>query len=433
MFPSPKNRYPGINPYQYCPITLPNTTVYGNIWNILDAEFSHLNLSNPSRSSPFLPSSSSSSRNNSSPIDPYSSCSQYDENLQRMRIQSAVREQMGLNQFNNGRPTTTNNPPRLNQNGYDFNTPYYDGASTNSNQNGFRLRSNGFGGNDLQNLAPTLMELRGIVFLVAKDKRGCLYLQKKIEEANPEEIEMLFFELKDHARETHAMQKLLEYLTTQEQKYRLMYVLGWFTVRLTNHMNGNHHILHELADNYLDIATEKSRCCVLQHCLAHSRREHVNRLVAKIVANALVLSESRYGNYVVQFILAMKEPYVQHAKIVKFAQLGGNYVSLSFNKYSCNVVEKCLKEAGEDQAAQIIKEIINSPNFLMLVQDPYGNYVAQSAVMVSKGCVRQTILTLIQKHYPFLHSHPYGKRVLLEAPSNSMSLHLKGRHNIMWI
>ncbi|KAI8005441.1 hypothetical protein LOK49_LG08G00837 [Camellia lanceoleosa] len=45
------------------------------------------------------------------------------------------------------------------------------------------------------------MELRGIVFLVAKDKRGCLYLRKKIEEANLEEIEMLFFELKDHVRE----------------------------------------------------------------------------------------------------------------------------------------------------------------------------------------------------------------------------------------
>ncbi|KAI8005442.1 hypothetical protein LOK49_LG08G00836 [Camellia lanceoleosa] len=118
-----------------------------------------------------------------------------------MRVQSAVKGQMGLNQFNNGGRTTTNNPPRSNHNGYDFNTPYYDGASTNSNQNGFRLRSNGFGGNDLQNLAPTLMELRGLVFLVAKDKRGCLYLQKKIEEANLEEIEMLFFELKDHVRE----------------------------------------------------------------------------------------------------------------------------------------------------------------------------------------------------------------------------------------
>ncbi|XP_028087120.1 receptor-like protein 30 [Camellia sinensis] len=145
--------------------------------------------------------------------------------------------------------------------------------------------------------------LRGIVFLVAKDKRCCLYLQKKIEEANPEGTAMLFFELKDHVRE---LMKLLEYLTTQEQKYRLMFVLGWFTVHLTNHMNGNH-------------------------------GEPVNRLVAKIAANTLVLSESHYGNYVL------------------------------------NVVEKCLKEAREDQTAQITKEIINSPNFLMLVQDPYGN------------------------------------------------------------
>ncbi|XP_028062100.1 pumilio homolog 12-like, partial [Camellia sinensis] len=125
------------------------------------------------------------------------------------------------------------------------------------------------------------MELRGITFLVTKDKRGCLYLQKKIGEANPEEIEM-FFELKDQFRK----------------------LMG----------------------------------------------EHVNRLVAKIATNALVLCESRFGNYVVQFILAMKEPYVQHAKAHIFAQLAGNYVSLSFNKYSSNVVEKCLKKAGEDQA-----------------------------------------------------------------------------------
>ncbi|KAL7212823.1 hypothetical protein ACSBR2_015501 [Camellia fascicularis] len=278
-----------------------------------------------------------------------------------------------------------------------------------------------------------------------------------IEEANPEETEMLFFKLKDHVRElmehqfgnsliqkffgvcnsdqiaqilllvisderyfmticcntprTHAMQKLLEYLTTQEQKYRLISVLGWFTIHLTNHMNGNHviqyclkifsdednmHILHELLHNCLDIATEKSGCCVLQHCLAHSQGEPINRLVTEIAANGLVPSKSHYGNYVMQFILAMIEPYVQHAKGNIFAQCVGNYVSLSFNKYRNNVVEKCLKEAREDQAAQIIKEITNSPNFLMLLQYPYGKCVAQSAMMVSKGCVCQIIFTLIE-------------------------------------
>ncbi|THG17695.1 hypothetical protein TEA_026229 [Camellia sinensis var. sinensis] len=193
--PSPENRYPGINPYQYCPITLPNTTVYGNIWNILDAELCHLNLSNPYQPSPFPPPSSLWSRNNSSPIDPYYSYSQYDENLQRIRVQSIVRGPMGLNQFNNGRPTTTNNPPRSNQNG---------------------LRSNGFRGNDLKNLAPTTMELRGITFLVTKDKRGCLYLQKKIGEANPEEIEM-FFELKDQFR------KLMASLFSPENHFHKSY------------------------------------------------------------------------------------------------------------------------------------------------------------------------------------------------------------------
>ncbi|KAL7243534.1 hypothetical protein ACSBR1_015852 [Camellia fascicularis] len=201
---------------------------------------------------------------------------------------------------------------------------------------------------------------------------------------------------------THAMQKLQEYLTTQEQKYTLMSVLGWFTIHLTNHMNGNHviqyclkifsdednmHILHELPHNCLAIATKKSGCCMLHNCLAHSQGEPINRLVAEIAANALVLSKSHYGNYVLQFILAMMEPYVQHAKANIFAQHAGNYASLSFNKYRNNVVEKCLKEAREDQAAQINKDITNSPNFLMLLQDPYGKCVAQSAMMDKRDCL----------------------------------------------
>ncbi|KAI8028583.1 hypothetical protein LOK49_LG02G03396 [Camellia lanceoleosa] len=66
------------------------------------------------------------------------------------------------------------------------------------------------------------------------------------------------------------------------------------------------------------------------------------------------------------------------------AQLVGSYVPLSMNKYGSNVVEKCLREAGEDQVSRIIREIVSSQNFLMVLQDPYGNYVAQSALAISK-------------------------------------------------
>lgn len=55
------------------------------------------------------------------------------------------------------------------------------------------------------------------------------------------------------------------------------------------------HILNVVADNCLEIATDKSGCCVLQQCVAHAKGEPQIRLLAEIVANALVLSEHPYG------------------------------------------------------------------------------------------------------------------------------------------
>lgn len=83
----------------------------------------------------------------------------------------------------------------------------------------------------------------------------------------------------------------------------------------------------------------------------------------------------------VQYILGLK---IMHATADIMAQLSGNYVSLSMNKYGSNVVERCLRESEGDHTLSIIEEIIYSPNFLRVLQDPYGNYVAQSALAMSK-------------------------------------------------
>ncbi|XP_071933530.1 pumilio homolog 12-like [Coffea arabica] len=173
-----------------------------------------------------------------------------------------------------------------------------------------------------------------------------------------------------------------------------------------------YYILDVVADNCLDIATDKSGCCVLQQCVEHARGEPRDRLIAEITANALVLSEHPYGNYVVQFIIGLQIPYITSDIL---SQLAGNYVSLSMNKYGSNVVEKCMKESSEEQAMQIIKEIIGSQNFLTVLQDPFGNYVAQSAFAIAKGSIRHAMINLIQMHYSYLHSHPHGKRVLARA------------------
>ncbi|KAL6492529.1 hypothetical protein OROGR_033330 [Orobanche gracilis] len=327
----------------------------------------------------------------------------------------------------------------------------------------------------------SLNDLRGKIVTAAKDQLGCRFLQNKFDEGDREDIHMIFTEVKDHISElmtdqfgnyliqkffkvcseeqmtqllcllikderkfkeicsdmhgTRAVQKLLEHLTTPEQRSVVVAVLRRITLALIKNNNGQHviqhclkyfpnednkHILNVVADHCLEVATDKSGCCVLQQCLTHSVGESRDRLIAQITSNALVLSVHPYGNYVVQYILGFKVVKVTSDIMT---QLSGNYVSLSMNKYGSNVVEQCLKQSEGDEALPIIEELIHSPNFLRVLQDPYGNYVAQSALMVSKGEAQHTMVRLVLLNYPFLHSHPHGKRVLARMKGIKQRVH----------
>ncbi|CAB4320941.1 unnamed protein product [Prunus armeniaca] len=317
----------------------------------------------------------------------------------------------------------------------------------------------------------SLEELRGKIALVAKDHVGCRFLQKKVEEGKPEEVEMIFKEvmdadlrdlmvdqfgnefiqklveatnkegqskmldcvmsdekkLKDICTDQHgsrAMQKLLERVETREQQSSFMRLLKRITIPLSKTQPGYYviqvclkhfspestkGILELVLENCLALAKDKFGCCLVQSSVHYAYTEAKERLVADITEHARVLSEDPYGNYVVQYIIGLKIPRVT-ADIL--AQLGGSFVNLSMNKYGSNVIEKSLKEAGEEHINRIINEMINSPNLLTLLQDPYGNYVAQSALGVSKGAAHNALVQLVRSHYPYLHSHLYGKRVL---------------------
>ncbi|XP_057496611.1 putative pumilio homolog 8, chloroplastic [Actinidia eriantha] len=319
----------------------------------------------------------------------------------------------------------------------------------------------------------SLEDLRGRLVLVAKDHHGYSYLTKKIKEGKREELDMIFLELKDHVRElmvdsyanypiqelftfcseeqmaellvlviddvcyfhsicvnihgTRAVQAMLDHLTNPDHRTLAMTVLNRLALPLSKCMNGYHvierclsptlpftqddlkDVIYIVTNNCVDIGTTQAGCCIVQKCVGRAEGEPRLRLISEIIANALVLSEDIFGNYIVQFIMGLGEKSLKERVL---AQLRGHYVSLSLNKYGSNVVEKCMKETEGDQYAQIFKEIINSPNFLMLLQDPFGNYVAQTAFETSKGALHHALVSLVQFHYPYLHSHPHGKRVL---------------------
>lgn len=85
-------------------------------------------------------------------------------------------------------------------------------------------------------------------------------------------------------------------------------------------------------------------------------------------------------NYVVQYVVELKIPA---AAATLLSQFEGNFVYLSMQKFSSHVVEKCLK-FSEESRPKIITEFLSVPYFNQLLQDPFANYVIQSALEVSK-------------------------------------------------
>ncbi|XP_008790832.2 mRNA-binding protein PUF3-like [Phoenix dactylifera] len=313
----------------------------------------------------------------------------------------------------------------------------------------------------------------GNIYRMAKDQHGCRLLQQKFDEGKVHEVDMIFNGIIDHVVElmvnpfgNYLMQKLLE-VCTEEQRLKILLILtedpaDLVRISLNTHgtravqklietikipqekelvisalklgfldlikdLNGNHvvqrclqslspedneFIFAAAAEHCVDIATHRHGCCVLQRCIGHAIGEYRANLVAEISANGLFLAQDAFGNYVVQYILELKDP---SATAILVSQFKGHYVNLSTQKFSSNVVEKCLKFFGEDHREQIIAELLSVPQFEQLLQDPYANYVIQSALGNSKGYLHAALVEAIRPHASVLRTSPYCKRIFSRA------------------
>ncbi|PIA54012.1 hypothetical protein AQUCO_00900530v1 [Aquilegia coerulea] len=316
----------------------------------------------------------------------------------------------------------------------------------------------------------SLDEVAGRIYLIAKDQHGCRFLQKKFAEGCAEDVDKIFSEIIGHIVElmtdpfgnylvqkllevcdkdqkmqilhavtrkpgdlvrisldmhgTRAVQKVIETLRTPEQFSMVVSSLKPGIVNLMKDTNGNHvaqrclqHLLPECKEYLFEdaighcskLAKDRHACCVLQKCLSHCDGEHRRRLVSGITSDALNLSQNQYGNYVVQFVFELRLPWATFGVLDK---LEGSYGYLSMQKYSSNVVEKCLKFAGEDRRPRIVQELITDSRLDQILQDPYGNYVIQAALSHSKGSAHAALVEAIRPHVPALRTSPYGKKIL---------------------
>ncbi|KAF8633957.1 hypothetical protein AX15_001139 [Amanita polypyramis BW_CC] len=352
---------------------------------------------------------------------------------------------------------------------YGLGIPVRAGASPENKLNGFHGPKHKRGDMDREfnRFAGTRLEdLQGEISSLCRDQHGCRYLQKKLEEGVAEHRDMIFRETFAHFADlmtdpfgnylcqklleyctdeqrnlicesvaqdlfnislnmhgTRAVQKMIDFLSTRRQIHSIIVALSLHVVVLIKDLNGNHviqkclnklapednqFIYNAVAANCVEVATHRHGCCVLQRCIDHASDHQRIQLVNEITYNALTLVQDPYGNYVVQYILDLNDNRFSDAIIRQFF---GNVCALSVQKFSSNVIEKCVRVAEHNTRKLLIDEFLNRTRLEKLLRDSYGNYCVQTALDYAEPGQRALLVEGIRPVLPLIRNTPYGKRI----------------------
>jgi len=88
----------------------------------------------------------------------------------------------------------------------------------------------------------------------------------------------------------------------------------------------------------------------------------------------------------------------------------GSVTELCVQKFSSNVVEKCLHVSNAQNRQAILNEIIESDLLPQLLNDRFANFVIQTALDVAEPDSRQRLVKNILPHLG-RHYSPYTKRL----------------------
>ncbi|RHN71521.1 putative pumilio domain-containing protein [Medicago truncatula] len=265
---------------------------------------------------------------------------------------------------------------------------------------------------------------RGSVVSMAITERDCQYLHAIIDEGNPTNAAMILSKVKDYLHDlmmhrfgstlikkifeakkgmameqmdsivylilandrkmwdvcinyygTRVMQTILHNTRHPFMKFVVAYAVKRNTTALMKNTNGSHvivqcvklfpsilkkMILDEVARNCCNIATDKIGCLAVKRCLKHGEGTAIDLLVTQIISNAM-------------YVIKMKFPLAKEWMIEEFQN---KFDRLSMNKYASNVMEYLLRFSNKSAVKVIVEEIMRSRNFLKVLQDPFGNYVA---------------------------------------------------------
>ncbi|KIX09150.1 uncharacterized protein Z518_00228 [Rhinocladiella mackenziei CBS 650.93] len=322
---------------------------------------------------------------------------------------------------------------------------------------------------------------RGSLYELCKDQHGCRYLQRKLEDGDEDHAQAIFVEtcphiielmtdpfgnylcqkLFEHCNEeqrttlintaspalttialnqhgTRALQKMIEFVHTPEQVDTIIQALSGRVVELVQDLNGNHVVqkcltrlgaersqfIYDAVGKYcVVVGTHRHGCCVLQRCIDHAQGFQRAQLIARITHCAFDLVQDPFGNYVVQYILDLDEAAFTKPLCESFF---GRVPALSKQKFSSNVIEKCLRTADSETKEAMIDEMLRGNELEKMLRDSFANYVVQTAMEFADPPTKIRLVDAIRPILPLIKQTPHGRRIASKILSNDAQVRSNG-------
>ena len=148
----------------------------------------------------------------------------------------------------------------------------------------------------------------------------------------------------------------------------------------------------------------------------------------EIALKSFGLFNDQYGNYVVQYCINLCDYEINKIFVENFLY---NTIKFSTQKYSSNIIEKCMDCCDESTRELICNKFCDKDIVEKLLFDMYGNYVLQKVMAISKEPLTSKFLEMIGPLMKNLNNYSFGNKLynklLTSFPNLSVYAGIKGK------
>ena len=137
-----------------------------------------------------------------------------------------------------------------------------------------------------------------------------------------------------------------------------------------------------ILNNFKELCLDCNGICLIKNFIkTNTLINNKKRINEEISKNFVILAESPFGNYGIQYI--MENWNKNELNDIK-KKIIDNLYELSIQQFSSNVVEKGIEIFDEDSREKVIKKLCFEDNFIILLKNKFGRFVLNKAINYMK-------------------------------------------------